>query len=372
MMSTTRLTNKETYELLEKAQKGDRNARNILIERNLKLVEHVAKNYVNEEELDDSIQEGVLGLSKAIEKFDVTKGYKFSTYAFPLIRQAITCGLYKSKTISIPINQLYLIRKIKLTYSKLMEELKRKPTPEELAKCVKISTKRLKFLLSLDQDTESLDMLKENPEFDIQDEEQDLDSVDLEKYKLDKIIEILRSVPDLNERDIKLFVLRIGSKKTLDYCAKTYGITKQRVDEIIKRVLKVIRTSPQILELANYTDNSDLALYNIRLMQYDNDDSEMILNDFIFNDNINFFRRKIIFLLRKTIKNDLYTLIFALRIGYIDGVKYSYSEISNIVGLSEMTLNKIQLSTIQILKSSRVMQKIAKIESLGNNTKKIK
>lgn len=266
------LNKNEEQDLFFKLNNGSLYAKNKLIESNLRLVVSIAKKYVGKGlSIDDLVQEGNIGLIKAVEKYDVTLGYKFSTYATWWIRQAITRSIIdKSKIIRIPVHKNEKLTRYKTAYNKLLSELNRRPTEDELIKRLKIDKNELEELRSLDNDFISFDApIKQEEEYSIKDRIED-PTVNLEKNFLNKELkeEVIKCLDVLNEREKEVILLRYGFKggrpHTLEEIGKKYGITRERVRQIESVSLRKLNTLSKISILANekYLENIN---YNLLL-----------------------------------------------------------------------------------------------------------
>ncbi len=259
------LTGVQERDLAKRVMEGDVEAVSLLARANLRLVVSIAKKYVGRSPdltLLDLIQEGNLGLFKAVDKFDYTKGYKFSTYATWWIRQAITRALAdQSRTIRIPVHMVETIAKYKQVSRRLAQDLGRDPLPEEIASEMNIEVDKVYQIEKINQDTLSL----ENPVGDGDDDKSVLgdfipddkitspDQETAQRILADQIKEIL---DDLTPKERKILALRHGLEDgiyhTLEEVGKEFGVTRERIRQIEAKALERIRTHDKSRRLRSY------------------------------------------------------------------------------------------------------------------------
>ncbi len=256
------LTPEEEKELAKRAAQGDENARERLIKSNLRLVFSIAKKYYGRSKklsFMDLVQEGTLGLVKAIDRFDYRKGFKLSTYATWWIRQAITRAMADyARTVRLPVHiieQLYRLNKVK---KRLMEELGREPTPEELAQECKIPERKVHKLLKLAYDVTSLEKPIGEGETELKELIKDEASLSPTREASIEILKkrLLEAIEDLPPKEKRIIMLRYGLEDgivhTLEEIGKIFGITRERVRQLELKALERLKNHNIVLELKNY------------------------------------------------------------------------------------------------------------------------
>ncbi len=257
------LNAEQERDIAQRMADGDEEAKEMLINSNLRLVVSIAKKYMNRGlSLLDLIQEGNIGLIKAVDKFDYTKGFKFSTYATWWIRQAITRAIAdQARTIRIPVHMVETINKLTRVQRQLVQDLGREPTTEELAKEMNMEPAKIREIQKISQDPISIDKpVGEEEDSHLVDfiSNDELAAPEEEVARILLKEDLIKALNSLTERERKVIELRFGLKDgipmTLEQVGKKLGVTRERIRQIEAKAIRKLSRASSSKKLEGYTD----------------------------------------------------------------------------------------------------------------------